>query len=205
MQTVIVICGGWSVKQYDVFDLRERGHVIGVNESAVLFKCDTGLTMDRLWAEHRYQRFLDNRSGDLWVRRAAAKNLPEHPRIRVFDCDHHLSHPSTEEGVFNGTNSGAVALNLAYQMKPLSVFVFGLDMQRGPNQEPYHHPPYEWANPEGATKPGKYKEWVHEFRTIKHYYDTRRINLVQVNHRSAVRSIPSISYDEFLKRTSHGH
>lgn len=202
MRAVIVICGGWSVTQYDVSDLRSRGYVIGVNESAVRFQCDEGLTMDRLWAEHRFAQFLLTRKGDLWLRRSAAKNLLPHPRLRIFDCDHESCKMEHVPEILNGTNSGMVALNRAYQLKPIACYVFGLDMQKGPNGQPYHHPPYEWAKPEGATSPGKYKEWQPQFKAVMNAFKKRGVMLAQVNNRSAITTIPSISYEQFLEETS---
>lgn len=201
MRSVIVICGGWSVSQYDVADLRERGYVIGVNESSVLFHCNEGITMDRLWAEHRFHQYIETRVGDLWVRQAAAKNLQRSPRLRTFKCDHESCSMSYADGILNGTNSGMVALNRALRLAETRCYVFGLDMQKGPNGEPYHHPPYEWADPKGATKPGKYKSWEPGFLHVMAHYMKSGVRLVQVNNRSAVRAIPSISYEQFLEET----
>lgn len=201
MRPVIVICGGWSVTQYDVADLRPRGKVIGVNESAVLFQCDIGITMDRLWAEHRFHQYFTTRAGELWVREGAAKNLPYHPRTRIFNCNHRVSVMSDTKHVYNGTNSGMVALNMAYQMHAPTVYLFGMDMHKGPNGEPYHHAPYEWADPKGATKPGKYKEWQPQFEQVSQAFAARNIRLVQVNDRSAIKTIPSIPFAKFLAET----
>jgi hypothetical protein len=203
MRPVIVICGGWSVSQYDVADLRNRGFVIGVNESAVLQQCHLGVTMDRLWAENRAHQYFTTRSGELWVRRGAAKNLAYHPRLRKFDCDHKSSEMIMIPWVFNGTNSGMVALNVALQQGPTHVYIFGLDMQRGPNAEPYYHPPYDWpeADSKGNTTSGKYKEWHPQFHSVVVAYKQLGVTLKQVNNRSAVKVIPSIDYAQFLKET----
>jgi hypothetical protein len=203
MRPYIVICGGWSVSQYDVADLRKRGYVIGVNESALLFHCDVGITMDRLWAENRSRTYYVNRPGELWVREGAAKNLPYHPRLWKFACDHETCEMSTTPKILNGMNSGMVALNFAYQMAPHTVYIFGLDHQKGPNGEPYHHPPYNWpeAKPEGNTTSGKYKAWGKHYARVLEQFTARRSRLVQVNNRSTVKDIPSISFAQFLTET----
>lgn len=203
MRTVIVICGGWSVTAYDVADLRKRGYVVGVNESSVRAQCDVGISMDRLWAENRYRQYFTTRAGELWVRRGADKHLPQHPRLRQFECDHTSTKMSTDPNRFNGTNSGMVGLNYAFQQKPEQVFIFGLDMQKGPNKEPYWHPPYDWpqALPQGNTTPGKYREWTPQFDEVKEQFFDEGIELYQVNHRSLVRSFPCISYGMFLELT----
>lgn len=215
MRTAIVIAGGWSVSQYDVADLRAADRiVIGVNESAVLAQCDVGITMDRLWAEHRYERYLATRAGDLWIRRGADKALPEHPRRKRFECDHRSHHMSSEPSILNGTNSGMCALNFAFQLKPERAYLFGFDMQRGPNQEPYHHPPYrctgecgeqcEWANQNGATKPGKYREWAPQFKSIARQFRKRGISVKQVNNRSMMKAFEQIDYRQFAREMANG-
>jgi hypothetical protein len=203
MRTVVVICGGWSVSQYDVKDLRSRGHVVGVNESSVLVQCHVGITMDRLWAENRFRQYFTTRDGDLWVRRGADKKLPQHPRLRQFECDHTSAVMSKEPDRFNGMNSGMVALNYALQLKPEQVFIFGLDMQKGPNKEPYWHPPYDWpeARPDGNTTSGKYKAWAPHFGVVTEQFDDEGIALYSVNHRSKAEGLRQISYGMFLEMT----
>lgn len=168
--------------------------------------------MDRLWAEHRWERYFATRTGDLWIRRGADKALPEHPRRRQFECDHKSHHMSDEPGVLNGTNSGMCALNYVFQLKPQRVYLFGFDMQRGPDGRPYYHPPYkcagecgkqcEWANPQGATKPGKYREWVPQFDSIARQFRERGIKVKQVNNRSNIRAFEQISYKKFAGETN---
>lgn len=203
MRTVIVICGGWSVGKYDVADLRKQGHVVGVNESAVLVQCHVGLSMDRLWAENRYKQYFTTRAGELWVRRGADKHLPQHPRLRQFECDYRSSMMSMEPNTFNGLNSGMAALNYAFQQKPEQVFVFGLDCQKGPNNEPYWHPPYDWprAKPEGNTSGGKYKVWAPHFGVVTEQFDDEGIALYSVNHRSLAHGLRQISYGLFQELT----
>ncbi len=202
MRTIIVIGGGWSVTAYDVKDLRERGHVVGVNESAVLVQCHVGITMDRLWAENRAHRYFTTRDGELWVREGAAKNLPHHPRLVKYGCDHTSAIMATD-GTLNGLNSGMVALNYAVCQRPEQVFVFGLDMQKGPNKEPYWHPPYDWpeAKEEGNTSTGKYKAWAPNFGVVTEQFDDEGIALYSVNHRSMAHGLRQISYGMFQELT----
>lgn len=202
MQTAIVIAGGWSVSQYDVADLRKPDTiVIGVNESAVLAQCDIGITMDRLWTEHRWHRYFTTRNGDLWIRRGADKALPQHPRRRQFECDHESYSMTDEPGVLNGTNSGMCALNYAFQVKPERVYLFGFDMQRGPHGEPYWHKPYEWR-PDGATKHGKYRDWVPQFECIAHQFKKAGIVVKQVNNRSKIRAFEQVDYRWFASEVA---
>jgi hypothetical protein len=197
LRTAIVIAGGWSVSQYDVSDLRGLDRiVVGVNESAVLAQCDVAITMDRLWAEHRWHKYFTMRTGDLWIRRGADKALPQHPRRRQFECDHESFNMSDVLGILNGTNSAMCALNHVFHRRPQHVYLFGFDMQRGPRGEPYWHKPYEWR-PEGATKPGKYRDWVPQFDCIAHQFRKRGIVVKQVNNRSKIQAFEQIEYKQF--------
>lgn len=198
----IVIAGGWSVSQYDVADLRGHGRiVIGVNESAVLAQCDVGITMDRLWAEHRWHRYFSTRAGDLWIRRGADKALPQHPRRKQFECDHESFDMSDDARIMNGTNSGMCALNLAFKLQPERVYLFGYDMQRGPKGQPYWHKPYEWR-PDGATKPGHYRSWVPQFDCIAYQFRERGIVVKHVNNRSKIRAFEQIGYKQFVSEVA---
>jgi hypothetical protein len=202
LRAAIVIAGGWSVSQYDAADLRGPERiVIGVNESSVLAQCDVGITMDRLWAEHRWERYFATRAGDLWIRRGADKALPEHPKRRQFECDNESFEMSDEPNVLNGTNSGMCALNYAFKLRPQAVYLFGFDMQRGPNGKPYWHKPYEWR-PEGATKPGTYRDWVPQFESIARQFRERGITVKQVNNRSKIRAFEQIDYKRFVSEVA---
>lgn len=198
MRTAIIIGGGWSVSQYNVSDLRARGHVIGVNESAVLQANHVGVTMDRLWAEHRARQFFVTHEGDLWVRKGADKHLPLHPRLVQFDCDHESTEMSCEVRTLNGTNSGMCALNYAYHYQPQALFLFGFDMCHGPHDEPYYHPLYEWKT---DPKPAKYKDWSKQFDLIAKQFTRIGCTIYNVNNRSKIEAFSKISYAEFQEMT----
>lgn len=201
MRTIIVIAGGWSVSQYDVDDLRPLGHVVAVNESAVLKKNHVAVTMDRLWAEHRARRYFLENTGELWVRKGADKHLPQHPRLIQFQCDHEETEMSLEVHTLNGTNSGMCALNYAFHCQPERLFLFGYDMCKGPCGEPYYHPPYEWADPQGATKKGKLKEWSQQFSQIARQFHQLGSKVYNVNHCSQIENWPVIDYAKFRELT----
>lgn len=198
MFDTIIIGGGWSVSQFDVRDLRAYGHVVGVNEAAVLCKVDAGLTMDRLWAENRWHQLMTQQpSAELWIRDGADKALPYHPRRRKFWCDHRAYVLSDDFNTFNGTNSGLCAINYAYQRRPKRLFLFGFDMCKGPKKQPYWYPPYPWANPEGGTKPAKYVKWAEQFYAVADQLAKTHIEVFNVTTRSAIRAFPQISYRDF--------
>jgi hypothetical protein len=170
---VTVIAGGCSAGSPEHPPVGE-GLVIGVNDAAFYTRCDIALSMDRLWAEHRWAASpagarspggLSAMRLAVFLRRSAAKNLPAaRGVITRFDCDHNSTEMSVAPGVLNGTNSGLVALNLAYQMRPSRIVMIGFDLKAGPGGQCHWWPPYPWARPGGATSSGKFKAWASQFK-----------------------------------------
>jgi hypothetical protein len=119
--------------------------------------------MDRLWTEHRWPR-LAALAPMAYIRRSALKNIAARPPwLLAFENDHTATEMSEAPGVLNGTNSGLCALNLAYQLRPSRIWLFGFDMSHGPAGEPYWYPPYPWTGPRGGTTSGKYAVWARQF------------------------------------------
>jgi hypothetical protein len=151
LETISVVAGGWSVSQIEL--ARIPGTIIAINDSAIhLPRFDIVVSMDRLWTEYRWAE-LRRLQRPAHIRRAAMKSMPgeKWPWLRLFDCDHTSPVFTDQVGVLNGTNSGLCGFNLAYQMRPRKILLFGFDMKRGPNGEAHWFPDYPWAKPGGAT------------------------------------------------------
>ncbi len=219
LEDVIVLGGGWSVSQYDLRDLEQRGHLIACNDSAIYTKPAVALSMDRLWAEHRFPLLCTQGVPEIYLREGCAKNFPPvstngNVRMFKFSEDYRLKvesaraakepHPeipmTVEKGCLNGSNTGTCALNLAYQKFPPRVFLLGFDMCKGPGYEAYWYPPYPWA-PNGATTPGKYREWAPEFDFIACQFQKIGTQVYNVNHRSAIEAFKKITFTEFCRMT----
>lgn len=155
---VSVLAGGWSARRHDVQAL--PGLVIGVNESAVLARCHIAVSMDRLWTEARWARLLDL-GIPAWLRRAALIRIPERPPwVTVFDCDY-VSATMVDDTprVLNGTNSGLCAVNLAFQLRPQVLRLYGMDLAQGPKGERHWYPPYPWVPPGKGTGGNTFAKW----------------------------------------------
>lgn len=154
---ISILAGGWSATRFDVNAL--PGFVIGVNESGVLARCDAVVSMDRLWTENRWAR-LNELVLPTWIRRAAMKNIHHRPFwVTVFENDHTSAQMSDQRGVLNGTNSGLCAVNLAYQMRPALIRLYGMDLANGPNRERHWHPDYEFKTAGKGTSDGTFRNW----------------------------------------------
>jgi hypothetical protein len=135
VEIVSIVAGGWSVGAVDL--ARIPGTIIGINDAALhLPRCDIAVSMDRLWTEYRYEA-LRAMMKPAHIRRSALQKRPDKwPWLNSFECDHTTAGLSDQRGVLNGTNSGHCGFNLAYQMRPKQILLFGFDMKRGPNGEP---------------------------------------------------------------------
>jgi hypothetical protein len=161
-EIIAIVGGGPSLRAIDLSAI--PGTIIAINDSAIhLPRFDIVVSMDRLWTEYRYDN-LHRMQKPAHIRRSALQKLPHKwPWLHSFECDHTSAEFSDQSGVLNGTNSGLCGFNLAYQMRPEQILLFGFDMKRGPAGEPYWYPPYPWS-PKGATKDGKYAEWSKQLR-----------------------------------------
>ncbi|WP_409188440.1 hypothetical protein [Bradyrhizobium sp. RDM4] len=160
-EIISIVGGGASVRAID--PARIPGTIIAINDAAIhLPRFDFVVSMDRLWTEYRYER-LRLLARPAHIRRAALKNLPDRwPWLTSFECDYTTAVFSEQRGVLNGMNSGQCGFNLAWQLRPAQILLFGFDMQRAADGAAYWYPPYPWSE-KGATKNGKYADWARQF------------------------------------------
>lgn len=199
MRTVSIIGGGWSLSE-----LGEAGRDlipgfrVGVNDAFLLMRCDVGVTMDRLWLEHRIDRAIAQ-GKTLWARRTAMVNIRQHtPLVRRFECDHETGELADKTGWLNGPNSGHCALNLAYKMRPERIVLWGFDMNRSPAGSPYWYPAYPWAKVTG-TPPVTYASWAVTMEVARVQCQRRGIQLLNASLTSAVAGIEKIEPRSLLE------
>lgn len=193
-EIISIVGGGWSVSQIN----RELipGTIIAINDSAIhLPRFDFVVSMDRLWTENRYGE-LRRMMKPAHIRRSALQNLPHKwPWLSSFECDHTSHRFSNQPGVLNGTNSGLCGFNLAYQMRPEKLLLFGFDMKLGRNGEAHWYPNYPWSAT-GATKNGKYAEWSKQFESAAELCDIAGIQVALVGD-SAIDCFDKIEICDF--------
>jgi hypothetical protein len=200
-----VIGGGWSVSQIDTRKLHRYGHTYGVNDAALFTNVFTAVTMDRLWFEHRWPMLKARRIDEVYVREKCDCNVKRDSTAywKTFK-HHHKPGMSKAPGELFGGNSGTCAINLAYQSMADgdSLFLLGFDMCRGPGNEPYWYPAYPWANPDGGTKPGHYRDWVKQFDDIAKVFESRKMKVYSVNPRTQIKNFPIITPTQMLELAS---
>lgn len=192
---VSVIASGWSLTGVDL--ARIPGFKIGVNDSAWRAPVDLGVTMDRLFFEGRHRELCKAFGRDLpptlYFRTGVDKAGLALPRWISFANDHESVEMSTQQSPprLNGLNSGICAINLAFQIRPARVILWGFDMCRSPDGRAYYHAPYPWA-PGGATKPGKYLEWAPAFGQIAQQFKAAGVELINASPNSAINTIRKV-------------
>lgn len=197
-EVISIVGGGWSVRDIDLD--RIPGAIVAVNDSAMyLPRCDFIVSMDRMWTENRWPRLREMRR-NTHLRRSAMQNIlgQKWPWLSVFECDHESMEFTDQAGVLNGTNSGMCAFNLAYQLRPKTIVLFGFDMCRNAKGEAYWYEPYPWAP--GKTTTGKYAKWSAQFEAAKRSCARANIEVFNASPTSAIKTFRKTK--EFLKTES---
>lgn len=190
---ISIIAGGWSVKLIDLD--RVPGTIIGVNDSSILTRCDMIVSMDRLWTEGRFAK-LRAMSKPAYLRRSAVQNVERKwPWLHIFDCDNESTELSEDRSVLNGPHSGFCAFNLAYQLRPSRIYLFGFDMNLGPKGEDYWYPRYSWQNKKASS--GKYVVRLKQFESAARKCKAAGIEVINASPFSAIQTFKRTS--EFLR------
>lgn len=158
---ITIVAGGWSASQFDLAKL--PGTIIGVNDAGLLLPhVDIIVSMDRLWAENRFDQLRGLRK-PTWLRRKTLMNidLAGCPWVTPFENDHTSIVLAEDPGTLNGTHSGFCALNLAYQLRPVDLYLVGFDMARGPKGQAHWFKPYPWS--ENSTGAARLAVWANQF------------------------------------------
>jgi hypothetical protein len=205
MKSMIILAGGSSVRGLPQDIITERlpdlAFTIGVNDSAIYAEVDLAVSMDRLWCENRWKRIIE-KSTQLLARTEALKNIPGNPLITSFKCDYRSTLMSMAPGILNGTNSGMVALNYAFQKRPKKVFLLGLDSGKTKDQTtPYWYPSYPWAAQSGATKPGKYRDWNVQYGFVRRQFAREGMDVFTVGATNT-DAFTNISFRQFISMVS---
>ena len=190
---VSVIGAGWSLANID--RSRIPGLRIGANDAGWRIPCTYAVTMDRLFLENRREQLGQaGRAGTtVYFRRGIEKNVhPLGANWLPFSNDHVSTRLSKEVGTLNGTNTGLCAINLAYQLHPRRLLLWGFDMCRSADGRPYFHEPYPWAKPAGATSDRKYEIWAAEFADVARQLASRGIETLNASPVSKITAFKKI-------------
>jgi hypothetical protein len=156
-EEISILAGGYSASKYSIHKL--PGFVVGVNDAFVYGTCNACVSMDRLWLENRWDFILAS-GKPAWIRRAALINKTVIPSwMTVFDCAYTSSIMSDYQDILNGTNSGLCAVNLAYQLRPKIIRLYGMDLKNGPQGQRHWYPDYSFKPKGKGTSNGTFANW----------------------------------------------
>lgn len=201
---ISILAGGYSVIDFGIDLEKLPGKIIAVNESAIYApRVDAICSMDRLWTENRWRQVCE-RAVPTWIRRSAIQNIADRPPwLTIFECNHESTDPfpMAEPVTLNGTNSGVCALNLALRLiikdgwpgKTPEIFLFGFDMQSGPNGEAYWHPSPPWQNGKRSTSDGKYRTWSQQFAPIAEFARRLSISVFDCSPNGAIQNFRKLN------------
>lgn len=205
-EVVSIISGGFSASQVDLSTV--PGFVIGVNNAALhMQRIDGAITMDRRWSEAHYGYFAEKGGAiGLWMRPnnilRLKKTVPgwKPDWVTVYQCDHTAHMMSDEPGRLNGTNSGGVALNLAYSLKPKRLYLFGFDYCPGPKQEMHWFARGETGRVgDYPIHAGRYAGWARQFNDVASQFRAKGIDVVNVSASSIVTAFRKITPKEYAR------
>lgn len=200
LDVVSILSGGPSASQVDLRGC--PGFVIGVNNAALHApRLDAAISMDRRWSEAFWEWFKQKNEArrlELYLRPNNVLNIIERPDwLHVYQCNHRTHIMSDEPGVLNGTNSGGVALNLAYAMRPKSVYLFGFDYS-APNGHNHWFAKGETGRVgDYPIHANRYRNWAREFDDVGRQFEARGIDVVNVSAISIVTAFRKIAPKEF--------
>lgn len=167
------------------------GYVIACNDMAFKVRRDAIISMDGIWTRERLDRaYMETSSTPIYIRRSAFKffTTREHgyPGVNVFDCDNKSDVLSPDPKVLNGRHTGQCAVNLAFTLKPRTIFLYGFDL-RG-DALGHCHADYEWKGEGNTNNARKFREWAEAFKNVRPQFDAFGIEVINTNPDSAVRA-----------------
>jgi len=187
----IVACGPSAL---DCGAARAPGMVIAVNGAIDHVRYDVALTMDGRFSRNRWQALRGRQAfvrRSAWAHAEAAEATPW-LALRIYDCDREQTEFADNDrdnaGVWklNGGHSGYNALNLAFNLMPRRVYLYGFDMD-----EPTHFfGEYPWAHEAARNNANKFEIWRKEMVHASGQFRRRRIEVYNTNRLSAIKAFP---------------
>lgn len=153
-ETVIIVCTGPSLKNFNFENLRGKGYIIAVNDAGKYVPfADAWFTLDPWGCGLAGSQFPKNFQGDLYAAvpddyataQAKSHDHKVHPnptinylhRIPFHTVNDYKPYDylswglSDDRSCINTGNSGYGALNLAYHMNPKRIVLLGIDASNG--------------------------------------------------------------------------
>lgn len=195
-ECVAIIGAGPSAKREDVEQLRNRIHVIAVNESYRLAPwADAVYSCDLAW--WKLHKGLDEFAGlKLTHDRVACRTYPalKHIAIENVAGDEILTDRPSYVGA--GGNSGFQAMNLAIQFGATGIMLLGIDCNLEHGEHWHGRHPYHMNNP----APSNVKRWRGAWEGAAGKLAALGVDVVNCGAKSALQNYPKMTVLEALAR-----
>lgn len=198
MDTFFIIAGGPSAAGLDFEPLKEHGYILGVNDAAFNAHCHGVISMDGRWMRNRWDKLKDSGLDMFFRKSSVGKWLghPEHDKLKPFWVNCLADGLSEQWHTFYAKNSGFMALQYAYLMKPKRIYLFGFDLTTHQGKE-HWYPGYEWRREHKEIKTAK--EWAADHDLAAVQCKAQGIEVFNVSQISIITAYPQIEYREVLQ------
>lgn len=191
---IYIVGGGRSLLGFDFDKIKNKGLIIGVNESFFIADCDVCFSIDICWIRSNNKRIKQAVDAGKTVALAVSPHQMQDKwvidRAQYF-LRRHRSILSENVGEISGDNSGHGALNLAYHLRPRRIFLLGIDLRSDASVTHWHD---VYSNIGNYKK--SYNHWTAQFEETKRYLDAAGIEVYNCN--------PDSNVAVFRKDVSYG-
>jgi hypothetical protein len=205
---VFLIAGGPSTEEHAAAlrQLKHCGYFMGVNDSFLHVPCDAIVSMDGRWMHERREDWLKTdipkhlswKHYKKWLKDDPRETLPK-DNIFLYDVDTKKTGMSVNTTTLFAKHSGAMALNLAFLMKPKAVFLFGMDHTAhrfGQTIKEHWYGDYPWRPKRDLFY--HMKEWLPDHDVAAKQFTEAEIGVYNISRISIVESYKKWSMQDVL-------
>jgi hypothetical protein len=200
-ECVAIIGAGPSAKTAGVEKLKDRIHVIAINESHrlcpwadILYSCDADWWVLRAGEVKKFAGITLTLDDPAQGSKTAGINKLKIPKQReIWAMDFQFEKPGV---VGSGGNSGFQMINLSAQFGATGIALVGFDMQQANGIHWHGLHPSPLRNPDHA----RFYEWCKALDGNAHKLAAHGIDVVNCCATSALTSFPKVTTDQMLER-----
>ncbi|MEN6621482.1 MAG: hypothetical protein ABFD50_08045 [Smithella sp.] len=200
IDTIFIIAGGPSVKGLPLEKLKGKGFILAVNDSFLHAPFDAIVSMDGRWMFNRYEQ-LRSIQAKFYARDKQFKKWCAAgwlwTGVELLDVDHTRSGMGETWEKLKAKHSGAMALNIAYLMRPKRIYLFGFDhtgVPNGGNESEHWYGKYPWR-PHRKSFNHQY-EWIVDHRVCAEQFHDKGIEVFNVSQLSMINVYKRIQFKE---------
>jgi len=193
---VAIVGSGPSVKKVDLSILRDRIHVIAINESWRLVPfADMLYGCDAVWWSIR-NGVPDFKGLKVSQDELACAKYPDIKRVKILDPMSNTLILNKPGEIGAGGNSGFQALNLAVQFGATGIMLIGFDLHINDGDHWHGRHPQPLSNPDGFN----ILRWVSAFERTTGLLKSMDVQVVNCSQYSKLTTYPKMTVEEAMRR-----